>query len=66
MKDRIITIEPTVDNIEIRVIDHVLCMGNALYVFTNVADCQRYIKSIARNMGGSGIFFTMGSSDWTM
>ena len=37
---RIITIEPATKVIGFRVIEHVLCRGNTLFVFTNVEDCQ--------------------------
>ena len=58
---RIITIEPATKVIGFRVIEHVLCRGNTLFVFTNVEDCQEYIKSVARDAGGTGIYFSMGS-----
>lgn len=58
---RIITIEPTTNVFGIDVIDHVLSKGNALYVFTNADDCRDFIKSVARDAGGIGIYFTMGS-----
>ena len=58
---RIVTAETKTGVPGIRVIDHVLCRNGALFVFTNVVDCQDYINDIAKTVGSEGLYFEIGS-----
>lgn len=42
-------------------LQHVLCEGNALVVFTNIDDCQRHMKDLCRNCGLIECSFQVGS-----
>ena len=57
----VIVFEPTEPDPSIPVKDHITCIDGLLMVYTNIEDCQEYIRFLINQNGTPGRMFIIGS-----